>query len=41
MSVRAIRGAVQLDVDDREHMAARTTELVDEVLRANDLGSRT
>ncbi|WP_029253372.1 chorismate mutase [Paraoerskovia marina] len=38
MSVRAIRGAVQLDVDDREHMAARTTELVDEVLRANDLG---
>lgn len=37
MTVRAIRGATQLDVDDREHLVERTTELVREVLRANDL----
>lgn len=37
MSVRAIRGAVQLDVDEREHMAERTTELVDAVLASNGL----
>jgi chorismate mutase len=37
MTVRAIRGATQLEVDDREHLFERTTELVQEVLRANDL----
>jgi chorismate mutase len=37
MTVRAIRGATQLDADDREHLFARTTELVREVLAANDL----
>lgn len=37
MAVRAIRGAVQLDVDEREHLLASTRELVAEVLRANDL----
>ena len=37
MPVRAIRGAIQLDVDEREHLLARTRELVTEVLRANEL----
>jgi chorismate mutase len=35
MPVRAIRGATQLDADDREHLLERTRELVAEVLRAN------
>ena len=37
MTVRAIRGATQLDTDEREHLFERTTELVREVLRANDV----
>ena len=37
MAVRAIRGAIQLDVDEREHLLASTRELVTEVLRANAL----
>ncbi len=37
MAVRAIRGAIQLDVDEREHLLAATRELVTEVLRANEL----
>lgn len=37
MSVRAIRGAVQLDVDERDHLLAATRELVGAVLEANDL----
>ena len=37
MAVRAVRGAIQLDVDEREHLLACTRELVTEVLRANDL----
>nr|WP_297429887.1 chorismate mutase [uncultured Actinotalea sp.] len=37
MTVRAIRGATQLDRDDRDHLFERTGELVAEVLRANDL----
>ena len=39
MAVRAIRGAIQLDVDEREHLLQATRELVTEVLRANDLGT--
>ncbi len=39
MAVRAIRGAIQLDVDDREHLLASTRELVEAVLRANDLST--
>lgn len=39
MAVRAIRGAIQLDVDEREHLLAATRELVREVLRANGLGT--
>lgn len=38
MTVRAIRGATQLDRDDRDHLFERTTELVHEVMAANDLG---
>lgn len=37
MTVRAIRGATQLDRDDREHLFARTGELVEAVLEANGL----
>ncbi|MDT0164462.1 chorismate mutase [Actinotalea sp. AC32] len=37
MTVRAIRGATQLDVDERAHLFERTAELVREVLRANEL----
>lgn len=37
MSLRAVRGAVQLDVDEREHLLASTTELVLAVLDANAL----
>ena len=35
MAVRAVRGATQLDVDEREHMLARVTEMVTEVMDAN------
>jgi chorismate mutase len=37
VAVRAIRGAVQLDVDEREHLLASTRELVDAVMTANGL----
>jgi chorismate mutase len=37
--VRAIRGATQLDVDEREHLLAGTRELVTEVLQANSLST--
>lgn len=36
-AVRAIRGATQLDFDEREHLFERTAELVSAVLEANDL----
>ncbi|HZL02763.1 MAG TPA: chorismate mutase, partial [Cellulomonas sp.] len=39
MTVRAIRGATQLEIDEREHLHERTAELVAAVLRANDLDS--
>ena len=39
MAVRAIRGATQLEADDREHLLERTAELVRAVLEANDLES--
>jgi chorismate mutase len=35
VAVRAIRGAIQLEIDEREHLLARTRQLVREVLRAN------
>ncbi len=37
MAVRAIRGAIQLDVDEREHLLASTRELVTAVLEANSI----
>jgi chorismate mutase len=37
VAVRAIRGATQLDVDEREHLLERSAELVRAVLEANDL----
>jgi chorismate mutase len=39
VAVRAIRGATQLDADEREHLLERTAELVRAVLEANDLSS--
>jgi chorismate mutase len=35
--VRAIRGAIQLDADEREHVLSSTRELVASVLEANSL----
>lgn len=37
MAVRAIRGATQLEVDERDHLLERTTELVRAVLTENQL----
>lgn len=37
MAVRAIRGAVQLDADEREHMLASVSELVSAILERNSL----
>jgi chorismate mutase len=39
VAVRAIRGATQLEVDEREHLLERSAELVRAVLEANDLES--
>ena len=38
MAVRAVRGATQLEVDEREHMLERVAEMVTGVMEANDLG---
>jgi chorismate mutase len=35
--VRAVRGATQLEDDDREHMLERVAEMVTDVMRSNDL----
>jgi chorismate mutase len=37
VAVRAIRGAIQLDADEREHLLASTRELVSAVMEANRL----
>ena len=37
MAVRAVRGAIQLDIDDRDHLMAGTTELIKQVLEQNGL----
>lgn len=39
MAVRAIRGATQLDADEREHLLTATRELVTAVLEANRLST--
>jgi chorismate mutase len=36
-AVRAVRGAIQLDVDERDHVLSCTRELVSSVLKANSL----
>ena len=38
MAVRAVRGATQVERDDREHVLARTRELVGLLTTRNDLG---
>lgn len=37
MAVRAIRGATQLEVDDRDHLLERVTEMVLDVMQVNRL----
>ncbi|MGI5168982.1 chorismate mutase [Spirillospora sp. CA-253888] len=37
MAVRAVRGATQVDADDRDQILAATTELVTEVMARNGL----
>ena len=37
MALRAIRGATQLDVDDRDHLLASVEELIREILEQNDI----
>lgn len=37
MAVRAIRGAIQVDADDRDQILAATTELLGEVMLRNDV----
>ena len=38
MTVRAVRGATQLESDTRDHMLDRVAEMVREVMTSNDLG---
>jgi len=37
MAIRAIRGAIQLDIDEREHLLKSTAELLSKMLHANDI----
>jgi chorismate mutase len=37
VAVRAVRGATQLERDDREHLLERVAEMVRDVMAANDL----
>jgi chorismate mutase len=37
MAVRAIRGATQLDRDDRDHLLVSVEELIREILEQNDI----
>jgi len=39
VALRAIRGAIQLDVDEREHLLKSTAELLSKTLHANDIDS--
>jgi chorismate mutase len=39
MAVRAIRGATQLEVDDRDHLLASVDELIREILTQNQLAT--
>ncbi len=37
MAVRAVRGATQLEADEREHLLERVSEMVTDVMSANEL----
>ena len=37
MAVRAIRGAIQLDSDEREHLLKSTAELISKILHVNNV----
>ena len=37
MAIRAIRGATQLDSDDRDHLLVSVEELIREILEQNDI----
>lgn len=37
MAIRAIRGAIQLDTDERQHLLKSTAELLSKVLHANSI----
>lgn len=39
MAVRAVRGAIQVDADDRDLILAGTSALVAEVMRRNDIAA--
>lgn len=39
MAVRSIRGAIQLDVDERSHLLKATAELISKTLHANSIDS--
>lgn len=39
VAVRAIRGATQLDADEREHLLASVAELLTEIMERNELSS--
>ena len=39
MAVRAVRGATQVDADDRDQILEATTELVSEVMARNELST--
>ena len=39
MAVRAIRGAIQLDIDEREHLLKSTAELLSKTLHANNISN--
>ncbi len=39
MAVRAVRGATQLDVDERENLLTSVAELLTEILTRNELGT--
>jgi len=41
MALRAIRGAIQLDTDEREHLLKSTAELLSKVLHVNNIDSST
>jgi chorismate mutase len=39
VAIRGFRGAIQLDLDEREHLLKSTAELISKVLHANELAN--